>query len=63
MTADEPERITISAATMHELNPQVKKLLSEGWRMVRMDKPLAEGFSDDVVAWFERRIEDEVLER
>lgn len=48
------ERIQISAATMAELRPQMQELLAAGWRMVRMDKPIAEGFGDDVVAWFER---------
>ncbi len=48
-------RIRISAPTMRELNPQMDKLLSEGWTMTRMDKPIAEGAGTHVTAWFERR--------
>lgn len=48
------ERITISAAAMHELRPRMQELLAAGWTLVRMDKPLAEGHGDPVVAWFER---------
>lgn len=48
------ERIQISAATMAELRPQMQELHAAGWRMVRMDKPIAEGCGVDVVAWFER---------
>ncbi|QQG95915.1 hypothetical protein HBE99_02735 [Mycobacteroides chelonae] len=50
----EPERITISAATMFELRPQMLQLLADGWTMTRMDKPIAEGFGENVTAWFER---------
>ncbi|GAA4676641.1 hypothetical protein [Gordonia humi] len=48
-------RIRISAPTMRELNPRMQKLLSEGWSMVRMDKPIAEGPGRAVSAWFERQ--------
>ncbi|MCV7194152.1 hypothetical protein [Mycolicibacterium brumae] len=53
MSADGPERIEISAPTMFELRPQMLQLLGDGWRMVRMDKPIAEGFGEPVVAVFE----------
>lgn len=49
------ERIRISALSMRELNPQMEALLSEGWIMTRMDKPLAEGAGVEVAAWFERQ--------
>ncbi|SKE69264.1 Uncharacterised protein [Mycobacteroides abscessus subsp. massiliense] len=55
MTGTEPERIRISASRMVELRPRIVELLADGWRMVRMDKPVMEGNGVDVVAWFERR--------
>lgn len=51
---DRARRIQISAPTMAELRPQLVALLADGWRMVKMDKPVAEGSGDLVVAWFER---------
>lgn len=54
MTTDEPERATISARTMLELRPQMLQLLGDGWRTVRTDKPIAEGFGEPVTAVFER---------
>lgn len=53
----ERERVRISAPTMHVLKPQIVQLLADGWRMVRMDKPVAEGHGVDVVAWFERGLD------
>ncbi|MFT9663682.1 hypothetical protein ACM0CQ_15705 [Mycobacteroides abscessus subsp. abscessus] len=53
-TGSEPERITISAPTMVELKPQIIALLADGWQVVRMDKPISEGFGENVTAWFER---------
>lgn len=50
----EPELVRITAATMYELRPQMLQLLAAGWRMAEMTKPIAEGFGDPVVAWFER---------
>ncbi len=55
VTGTEPERIRISAPTMYELKPRIVALLADGWRMTRMDKPVAEGCGQDVVVWFERR--------
>ncbi|WP_306461755.1 MULTISPECIES: hypothetical protein [unclassified Rhodococcus (in: high G+C Gram-positive bacteria)] len=52
--ASEPERVRISAPTMHELKPRMVELLFDGWRMTRMDKPVMEGNGIDVVVWFER---------
>lgn len=54
-----PERTRISAPTMTELNPRIAQLLADGWRMTRMDKPIAEDHGDPVVAWFERAREEE----
>ncbi|GAB4911782.1 hypothetical protein MAHJHV65_47780 [Mycobacterium avium subsp. hominissuis] len=55
VTGTEPERIRISASRMVELKPRIAALLADGWRMVRMDKPVAEGCDQDVVVLFERR--------
>lgn len=55
VTGTEPERIRISASRMVELRPRIVELLADGWRMVRMDKPVAEGCGQDVVVLFERR--------
>lgn len=56
MSGTEPERKTISAPTMVELRPQMLQLLADGWRMTRMDKPVTEGFGENVTAWFEREV-------
>lgn len=53
----ERERVRISAPRMVDLRPRIAQLLSGGWRMVRMDKPVAEGCGQDVNAWFERGLE------
>ncbi|MDO2981414.1 MULTISPECIES: hypothetical protein [Mycobacteriaceae] len=54
ITVGEPERKTISAPSMFELRPQIVALLADGWTMTRMDKPIAEGFGENVTVWFER---------
>ncbi|NOR99662.1 hypothetical protein [Mycobacteroides abscessus] len=54
MSDAEPERVSISAPSVYELRPRMRELLADGWRMVRMDKPVMEGNGDLVVAWFER---------